>query len=180
MLVGERRGERCGEGMKREGEGERRRRRTLVALVDEEDGDRLRDRVLVRGPLRRLLGWWRRARLRLRLCRVGLGERRHRHATYAVLLVSRYYIKDNNLRSMSCSTRQPGSTGSIYQLPHHLFNSSSPPMRLSRSNRMCQAVHEENSSSVALVPGSKMPAARLAECLAESMVLREAAETPPF
>lgn len=35
-------GERCGEGMKREGEGERGRRRTLVAFVDEEDGDRLR------------------------------------------------------------------------------------------------------------------------------------------
>ena len=53
-------------------------------------------------------------------------------------------------------------------------------MRLSRSNRMCQAVHEENSSSVALVPGSKTPTARLAECPAESMVLPEAAETPPF
>lgn len=113
VLVGERRGERRGEGMKRE-EGERGRRRTLIAFVDEEDGDRLRDRVLVRGPLRRLLGWWRRTRLRLTLCKVGLGERRHRHATYAVLLVSRYYIKDNNLGSMSCSTHQSGSTRSIY------------------------------------------------------------------
>lgn len=92
-------------GMKRGGEGGRGRRRTLIAFVDEEDGDRLRNWVLVRGPLRRLLGWWRRARLRLTLCKVGLGERGHRHATYTVLPVSRYYIKDNNLGLMLCSTR---------------------------------------------------------------------------
>ena len=42
VLVGERCGERCGEGMKKEGKGERGRRCTLVAFVDEEDGDRLR------------------------------------------------------------------------------------------------------------------------------------------
>ena len=83
--------------IKREGEGERGRRHTLVAFVDEEDGDRLTVRVLVRGPLLRLPGWWRRARLRLALCGAGLGRHIHWHAMCAVFLVSRYYIKDNNL-----------------------------------------------------------------------------------
>jgi len=46
---------------------------------------------------------------------------------------------------------------------------------------MCQAVHEENSSSVALVPGAKTPAepaARLAECPAESMGYLKRPEPP--